>query len=206
MDKRKSSIQEHAESAAVADYDQAMSLTLKHQFLLAMPALEDENFAHTVTYVCQHDSQGALGIIVNKPAPMRLQELMESLGLDYLRMDDPIVLMGGPVNPAHGFILHTPLAGFDLSVDLGNGLMFSTAKDLLAAIGRNEGPEKFLIALGYAGWSGGQLETEVGQNAWLTCPASERVLFDVPLPERVREAASSLGIDFNLIASRPGFA
>lgn len=183
-----------------------MTLSLRHQFLIAMPALDDENFAHTVTYICQHDSQGALGIVVNKPGPMRLRACIESLGLDYLRDDDPEVLIGGPVNPEHGFILHTPFTGIDLSVDLGNGLMFSTARELLTAIARDEGPERFLIALGYAGWSGGQLESELSQNAWLTCPASERVLFEVPHAERAREAAKALGIDFNLIAAQPGFA
>ena len=183
-----------------------MSLSFRHQFLIAMPALDDENFAHSVTYLCQHDSGGALGIVVNRPGPMRLRACIESLGLDYLRSDDPEVLVGGPVSPELGFILHTEYPGFDMSVDLGNGLFFSTAKELLAAIARNEGPERFLIALGYAGWSAGQLEAEIAQNAWLTCPASERVLFEVPMEDRVREAAKVLGIDFNLIASQPGFA
>ncbi len=183
-----------------------MSLSLRHQFLIAMPALDDENFAHTVTYICQHDDGGALGIVINRPGPMRLRACIESLGLDYLRDDDPEVLVGGPVSPEHGFILHTALPAFDLSVDLGNGLFFSTARELLAVIARNEGPEHFLIALGYAGWSAGQLEAEIAQNAWLTCPASDRVLFEVPMEDRVREAAKVLGIDFNLIAAQPGFA
>jgi putative transcriptional regulator len=187
-------------------YDQTMSLTLSHNFLIAMPALADTNFAGTVTYLCQHDADGALGIVINRPAPLNLRQLLQRLDLPYTRDDDVPVFTGGPMNPQNGFILHEAIPGYELSVDLGNDLMFSTARDLLAAIGRGDGPARFLVALGYAGWGPGQIEVEIGENSWLTCTAAAAVLFDTPPEDRVRRAAAILGIDFSLLNAQPGYA
>ena len=183
-----------------------MSLCLNHQFLIAMPALADTNFAGTVTYLCQHDANGALGIVINRLAPLDLRAVLTHLKLPYTRSDDAPVFIGGPMDPQIGFVLHDAIDGYDLSVDLGNELMLSTARDMLAAIGEGNGPRRFLIALGYAGWGPGQLEIEIAENAWLTCPATREVLFDVPPEQRVRRAAAVLGIDFNLINAQPGYA
>ena len=183
-----------------------MPFSLNHNFLIAMPALADTNFAGTVTYLCQHDDQGALGIVINRPSPLSLREIEQHLKLPYTRADEPPVFTGGPMDPQNGFVLHDAIDGYDLSVNLGNDLMLSTARELLAAIGQARGPRRFLVALGYAGWGPGQLEIEIGENAWLTCPATADGLFDVPPEQRVQRAAAILGIDFNLINSQPGHA
>jgi len=179
---------------------------LKHHFLLAMPGLVSDYFGNTITYVCEHNESGAMGLMINRPMELPLSKLLEQLEIDVLvKLADP-VLEGGPVGSHQGFVLHTEDARFDTSVALGNGLMLSTAKHLLQAIGNGTGPTRYLVALGYAGWAGGQLENELKQNAWLTCPASLDVLFDVPYHKRVDQAAASLGIDFKLMSSQAGHA
>ena len=183
-----------------------MSFSLSHQFLIAMPVLADTNFAGTVTYLCQHDAQGALGIVINRPSALQLRDVLTHLKLPCTRTDDAPVYTGGPMEPQTGFVLHDVIEGYDLSVRLGGDLMLSTARDLLAAIGAGNGPRRFLVALGYAGWGPGQLETELAGNAWLSCPASSEVLFEVPPAQRVRRAAAALGIDFSLINAQPGHA
>jgi putative transcriptional regulator len=116
------------------------------------------------------------------------------------------VLEGGPVKTERGFILHSDDAQYDASLALGHGLMLSTARQTLEAIGNGRGPAKFLVALGYAGWGAGQLENEMLQNAWLTCPAAIDILFDVPFDQRVNKAAATLGIDFRLMSTHAGHA
>ena len=181
-----------------------MSFSLNHNFLIAMPALADTNFAGTVTYLCQHDEKGALGIVINRPSPLSLREVLQHLKLPYVRTDEVPVFSGGPMDPQNGFVLHDAIDGYELSVSLGNDLMLSTARDLLAAIGQGNGPRRFLVALGYAGWGPGQLEIEIADNAWLNCPATSDVLFDAPPEQRVQRAAAILGIDFNLINAQAG--
>lgn len=188
-----------------------MTQSLRHHFLIAMPALADGNFAGSVTYLCQHDADGALGIVINQPMELDVKSLLAQV-IDTSEIRDGSkglatpVLRGGPVSPQSGFILHSTFAALDVSLDLGHGISFTTAKDMLSAIGRGEGPEHWLVALGYAGWGPGQLESEIAENAWLVCPASLEVLFEVPFSQRVHKAAQSLGIDFNLMSPRQGYA
>ena len=180
---------------------------LKNQFLLAMPALAGSYFGNTITYLCEHNDQGAMGIMINRPSELSLAELLEQL--DIKCQGTPIsvpVLEGGPVASDRGFILHTDEKDFGSSLRLGNGLMLTTAREVLEAIAAGEGPADFLVALGYAGWGDGQLESEMKDNSWLNCPASQEVLFETPFDERVRKAAAGLGIDFNLISGRAGHA
>lgn len=186
-----------------------MNESLKHHFLVALPTLADDaNFADTVTYLCQHDADGAFGLIVNKPMELTLDALLDHLAIELASATSATahVLRGGPCNPESGFILHDAVSDADRSVDLGNGLMFSTARELLASIGNGRGPDNYLVALGFAGWGPGQLEAEIADNAWLACPASHDVLFRVPFAERKARAAASLGIDINLLSPRPGYA
>ena len=179
---------------------------LKHHFLLAMPGLVSDYFGNTITYICEHNDNGAMGLMINRPMELPLTKLLEQLGIDTLvKLREP-VLEGGPVGSNQGFVLHTEDPRFDSSVGLGNGLMLSTAKHTLQAIAAGTGPSRYLVALGYAGWAGGQLENELAQNAWLTCPATLEVLFDVPYPQRVHEAAATLGIDFRLMSNQAGHA
>ncbi len=182
------------------------STSLKNHFLLAMPELRATYFGNTITYVCEHNADGALGLMINRPTRMTLGELFDQLGIDADHGRDVIVLEGGPVQQERGFILHSDDVQGEGSLPIDGGLMLSTGRDVLQAIARGEGPQHFLVALGYAGWGGGQLENELKDNSWLTCPADREIIFDTPFEERVQRAAASLGIDFNLIAERPGHA
>ena len=184
----------------------ALDTCLKHHFLLAMPALAGEYFGNTITYVCEHNEEGAMGFMVNRPMQLSLPGLLEQLGIgSTLTRQDP-VLEGGPVKTDRGFILHSDEVQYDASLPLGHGLVLSTARQTLEAIGAGHGPKQYLVALGYAGWGSGQLENELAQNAWLSCPADLQILFDVPYDQRINKAAATLGIDFRLMSTHAGHA
>lgn len=181
--------------------------SLKNQFLIAMPAMAGSYFGDTVIYVCEHNEDGAMGLVINKPGDMTLVEMLSQLGIDPGDVSPDVpVLDGGPVARDRGFILHSDDRRFDASLELGNGTMLTAARAVLEAIAAGRGPDRFLVALGYAGWDGGQLEDELKENAWLTCPASLEVVFDVPFEERVTRAAATLGIDFRLMSGQAGHA
>ena len=181
--------------------------SLKNQFLLAMPSLAGSYFGDTVTYLCEHNEDGAMGLVINRPSGLSLVELLSQLGMKsgVISADVP-VLDGGPVARDRGFILHSDDARFDASLELGDGLMLTAAREVLEAIAQGTGPREYLVALGYAGWDGGQLEAELKDNAWLTCPASLDVIFHEPFDARVRKAAAALGIDFRLMSGQAGHA
>jgi putative transcriptional regulator len=182
------------------------SRSLKHHFLLAMPGLAADYFGGSIIYVCEHDDDGAMGLIVNRPSELSLARLLDQIGIEPASAPSGPALEGGPVQTDRGFILHSDDASSENSLALGDGVMLSTARQMLEAIGHGDGPAHYLVALGYAGWGPGQLEQELAQNAWLTCPASTDVLFDVPFEERVSSAAATLGIDFRLMGSQAGHA
>lgn len=179
---------------------------LKHQFLLAMPTLGGSYFGNSITYVCEHNRDGAMGLMINRPSKMTLGDLFDQLELEGPENRDLPVLEGGPVQAERGFILHSNEFNPTASRDLGAGLALSTSREALQAIAAGEGPKQFLITLGYAGWGAGQLESELGDNSWLTCPGSTEVIFDVPFDDRVQSAANGLGIDFTLISGQAGYA
>lgn len=179
---------------------------LKHHFLLAMPSQRADYFSNTITYVCEHNEEGAMGFMVNRPLKLTVAELLEQLGIGGTGANQQPVMEGGPVKTERGFILHSDDVHYDASLSLGNGLMLSTARQTLEAIGGGSGPKRYLVALGYAGWGSGQLENEMLENTWLSCPADVNILFDVPFDQRVHRAAASLGIDFRLIANQAGHA
>ena len=189
----------------------AADLSLKNQFLLAMPGLSGTYFGDTLTFICEHNAEGAMGIIVNRPSHVSLVELVAQLGISKgsTPVDCP-VLEGGPVEVERGFILHSVDERFTASLDLGCGIMLSSAREVLEAIASGEGPDDYLVALGYAGWDAGQLEAEVADNAWLTAPVddaeAQRIVFDTEFAARIEKAAASLGIDFALISAQPGHA
>jgi putative transcriptional regulator len=182
--------------------------SLKDQFLLAMPTLAGSYFGSTITYLCEHNEQGAMGIMVNRPLELTLGELFAQLNIELVDADCSRVpvLEGGPVSSDRGFILHTDDQHFESSLALGNSLMLTTAREVLEAIATGNGPRDYLVALGYAGWGEGQLEEEMQQNSWLNCPADSEIVFHTPFAERVTIAATSLGIDFNLISGHAGHA
>ena len=185
----------------------AADTSLKNQFLLAMPGLTGSYFGASITYICEHNADGAMGLVINKPGDLTLVELLAQIGLDSSEVSiDVPVLDGGPVATERGFILHTDDRHFETSLDLGDGLMLTAAREILEAIAAGGGPNHYLVALGYAGWGEGQLENEIKENAWLTCPVSRSVLFETPFEDRVNKAAEVLGIDFRLISGQAGHA
>jgi putative transcriptional regulator len=172
-----------------------------------MPGLADSYFGGTVTYLCEHNADGAMGLVINRESDMMLVELLAQLGIAAPGAGrDAPVLEGGPVGGERGFVLHTGAQRFDASLELADGLVLTTSLAALEAIAAGTGPERFLVALGFAGWGPGQLEQELLDNAWLSCPASLDVLFDVPFEKRVMAAAATLGIDFRLLSGHAGHA
>ncbi|MDF1822094.1 MAG: YqgE/AlgH family protein [Alcanivoracaceae bacterium] len=182
--------------------------SLKHQLLIAMPQLEDPNFHHSVTYLIEHNDEGAMGLTINRGVEATLHDVLEDLEIE---LEKPLssrhtVVVGGPVQPAAGFILHPPTGTtYDSTVAIADDLWLTTSQDILEAIAAGEGPETSLLALGYAGWGPGQLEEEMAQNAWLSAPVSNTdIFFEVPLADRWHVAASRLGVDLNLISTGVG--
>lgn len=181
---------------------------LTNQFLIAMPGLSDPNFAQTVTLVCEHNAQGALGIVINRPCPMTLGEVFDQLGLDATRstVNSDAVLQGGPVQTDRGFVLHSPGQPWESTLPVSDRLHLTTSRDVLDALARGEGPKSVVVALGYAGWDAGQLEAEVSQNAWLTVPMDERLLFETPIEDRWQAAGRLLGVNLLHLSSDAGHA
>lgn len=172
-----------------------------------MPQLADDYFAGTIVYLCEHNAEGAMGLVVNRPSEMTFGELLDQLGLPIPpAVADRPVLEGGPVAPERGFILHDDDSRFEGSLAMGPGLMLSASQAALAALAEGRGPRRWLVALGFAGWGPGQLEKEILENVWLNCPVDPAVLFDTPFEARVARAAAGLGIDFNLLSGHAGHA
>jgi putative transcriptional regulator len=185
---------------------------LTGQFLIAMPATNDPNFDRTVTYVCEHNENGALGIIVNRPTAMLLGEILAQMDLE---IADPAVaaqpvLMGGPVQPERGFVIHD--AGnddaepFSSTLTVPDGLKVTTSRDILVSLAEGHGPSRAVIALGYAGWGAGQLEAEMANNVWLSVPASPEIIFSVPFERRWESAAALLGVNIASLSPEAGHA
>ena len=179
-----------------------------NQFLIAMPGMDDPNFAQTVTLVCEHGEHGALGIVINRPLTMDLGDVFAQLGLDasQSRVTREHVLHGGPVQNDRGFVLHSPGQDWESTLPVSDRLHVTTSRDILDALASGGGPERAVIALGYAGWEAGQLEDELARNAWLTVPVDESLLFEVPAEERWQAAGRLLGINLLHLSSQAGHA
>jgi len=192
----------------LAGMKKSAPISLKHHFLIAMPHMTDPNFAQTVTYLVEHNEQGAMGLVINKPNGLNLADVLEQLRPD----EDPAALChslpifaGGPVQTDRGFVLHPAGTQYQATLELGE-LSLSTSQDVLFAIADGSGPDRYLITLGYAGWDAGQLEAELADNAWLTCPANSSILFDLPFHQRLDAAAARLGVNLSLLTSQVGHA
>ncbi|MFQ5644266.1 MAG: YqgE/AlgH family protein [Thiogranum sp.] len=181
---------------------------LTNQFLIAMPGLEDPNFYHSVTYICEHNDEGALGLVINRPLDMQLGEILQHIHLEQAAPEarQIQVHLGGPVQQDRGFVLHEPLGQWDATLRVTDRIGITSSMDILEAIANNEGPERTLITLGYAGWGAGQLEQEMADNAWLSGPAHPEILFDTPDEERWKAAAAALGVDLDLLSGEAGHA
>jgi len=182
--------------------------SLSNQLLIAMPSMADPNFTTTVTLVCEHSADGALGIVINRPMAMNLGGLFDQLELTDTNeeMASHPILSGGPVAPERGFVLHNPGPAFESTVAVSPNIQLTLSRDVLDALATGSGPDQSLVALGYAGWDAGQLEEEMLNNAWLTVPASPEVVFDVPFEDRWSVAAQSIGIDFSKMSPDAGHA
>ena len=181
---------------------------LNNHFLIAMPSLKDGNFSQSVTYICEHDDNGTLGITINKPSEITLGEVFEQLGIKNAdpQISTHKVFIGGPVHQDRGFILHSPTGHWDSSLKITDEISLTTSKDIIKAIASNQGPEHTLIALGYAGWGPGQLEDELSINAWLSCQANKDIIFNTPVENRWQQAAQLLGVDLQLLSHDAGHA
>ncbi len=184
------------------------SINLTHHFLIAMPNMADPYFAKTLTYICEHNDQGALGLVVNRPIDMTLQALFQRLSLKIpdRELGGSPIFFGGPVQTDRGFVLHAPAGNWQATLRVGDAIGLTTSKDILEAVGRGEGPQRILVTLGYAGWSPGQLEHEISQNAWLTVAAKDGILFETPVEERLPAAMELLGVDFASLQDEAGHA
>lgn len=179
---------------------------LSNQFIIAMPGLLDPNFHHTVTFLCQHTREGALGIVINRATEMKLGEIFKQMDI---RVSSPLaaeapIYSGGPVQQDRGFVVHTKCGEWDMTMPISDDISLTTSRDVIEAIAAGEGPEQYLIALGYAGWGEGQLEKEILSNSWLNTPYAKQILFDTPVSQRWNEAASQIGININQLTTPAG--
>ncbi|HEV7800884.1 MAG TPA: YqgE/AlgH family protein [Burkholderiales bacterium] len=181
-------------------------VNLTQHFLIAMPAMADPHFAKSLTFVCEHNDQGALGVVVNRPTEMNLHALLEQVSIATASemFKSVSVHFGGPVQVDRGFVLHTPLGDWQSTLAVSPDIGLTTSKDILEAVARGEGPRQMLVTLGYAGWAPGQLEHELAQNAWLTVQAKPEVIFDLPPEERLTAAMSLLGVDYAKLSEVAG--
>jgi putative transcriptional regulator len=190
----------------------ASSINLTNQFLIAMPGMVDGNFAGAVVYMCEHNDNGALGLVINKPIDINLRNLFEKVDLSLERDDLATrpVYFGGPVQTERGFVLHESLGDdgghYSSTLKIEGGLEMTTSRDVLEALSHGAGPRKVFITLGYAGWGAGQLEDELSRNGWLSVAAEPTVIFDTPVEQRYDKALSLLGVDRNFLMGEAGHA
>ncbi|MBD3652665.1 YqgE/AlgH family protein [Kangiella sp.] len=181
--------------------------SLANHLLVAMPSLHDPFFSRSVTYVCEHNEQGALGLVLSLPLEATYDELFKHLNIETEdNIDSRVLLAGGPVDRERGFILHSPLGNWESSLAISNDIALSTSEDILKAIAKRQGPEDVVITLGYAGWEEGQLEKEIEENSWLFAPADKDIIFRTRPEERWLKATQLLGIDWTQISEQDGHA
>lgn len=188
-------------------------IDLTNQFLIAMPGMANDTFAGTVVYLCEHNADGALGLVINKPIDIKLRNLFEKVELTLDRDDlaEAPVYFGGPVQTERGFVLHEKQPADSVAYNStlaipGGGLEMTTSKDVLEALSNGNGPKRVLVTLGYSGWGAGQLEDEMGRNGWINVGATSEVIFDTPAEKRYERALSLLGIDLSVLSQEAGHA
>lgn len=181
---------------------------LNNHFLIAMPSLDDPNFYHSVTYICEHNEHGAMGIVINRPLDIELGDVLNHMDIEQksAKTANYLIYLGGPVQPERGFVLHEPLGQWDSMLAVTDSMAVTTSRDILLAMNDGKGPNRALVALGYAGWGTGQLEQEMADNTWLSVPADSGIIFDTPVEQRWQSAAAQLGIDLNTLSDDIGHA
>ena len=181
---------------------------LTNQLLIALPALARTKFSRSVALICQHDDDGAMGVVVNRASEYTLGEVLAQMNLEARdpALRDQIVLNGGPVHPERGFVLHDGAREWDSTLAIGGGLALTTSRDILEAMAEGDGPAHAVVALGCAGWGAGQLEYELAENSWLTAPADAELVFALPLEQRWQAAGGRIGVDMTRMTDYSGHA
>ncbi|CAG4884457.1 conserved protein of unknown function [Georgfuchsia toluolica] len=184
------------------------TVSLANHFLIAMPAMADPNFSRSLTYICEHNAEGALGVIINRPTDMTLGTLLERVDIAYEEKAPATapIYFGGPVQTDRGFVLHQPAQQWQSQLRVDNNIALTSSRDILQSIGQTGEPSKALVMLGYSGWAAGQLEWELAQNAWLTVQADPHIIFDLPPEVRLDAALHLLGVDFSNLSEVAGHA
>lgn len=193
------------------------SINLTHHFLIAMPGLEDETFGRCVVYLCEHNPRGALGLIINKPSELSLKRLFDKVDLPLHRPDlsEALVFQGGPLQTERGFVLHDSMINVGSQADepayastllIPGGLEMTTSRDVLEALSTGFGPRRVLVSLGYSAWGEGQLESELGENTWLTVGADIDLIFETPVEQRYDRALGLLGLQSWMLSPDMGHA
>lgn len=207
---------------ALPSRDGDPDFSLVNHFLIAMPGMSDPRFSGTVIYVCEHTARGALGLVINRPTELTLENLFERVEMSVEDSNEAVpklarslsatlvskpVYAGGPVQTDRGFVLHDQSeAVYSSTLTVDGGLILTTSRDVLEALATGNGPNRVLVTLGYTGWEGGQLEDELGRNAWLTVPADPAIIFDVPHQERFNAAIGLLGFNPAMLSGEAGHA
>ena len=181
---------------------------LANQFLIAMPSLADPNFSQTVTYMCDHNEDGAMGLVINRPLDLDIDALLLHLDIKDTRCSTGYIpiYQGGPVQTERGFVLHRDIGQWEASIEVSDDIALTMSQDIIEAIAHDEGPSNYLIALGYAGWGAGQLEEELAANAWLNGPADAAIIFELPVEQRWTASAKHLGVELNNLSTDVGHA
>jgi len=184
------------------------STSLANQILIAMPSLKDPNFAKSIIYVCEHNAQGTVGLIINRPMQFPLRLVFDQLKIEPIHVESNLMplLFGGPIQPERGFVIHRPLGDWRSSLALREGVTVTTSNDIIRAIAQDHGPKDVLVALGYVGWVENQLDKEMIDNTWLVCPYKAELLYEVPFEERWEYAGLTIGVKMNQLISGTGHA
>lgn len=199
-------------SSGQSDDVVGVNLNLTNHFLIAMPSIQDPMFGGALIYLCEHNQQGAMGIIVNKPTEMTIATLLDRIDIKFdiqpeLRQEArQLVMFGGPVQDDRGFVLHTSSDKFSATIQVSEQLAFTTSRDILEALAQGRGPTSILVSVGYSGWGAGQLEQEISRNGWLTVAADPAIVFDLPIENRLAAAIKLLGFDPLMLSSEIGHA
>lgn len=187
---------------------QSNSFNLLDQLIVSMPTMTDPIFEHTIIYICEHNAEGAIGLILNRPIQMNATDIFQQMNIKYdkEKANKYQIMVGGPMQPERGFVLHSPFGKWKSSLQTGNKFVITTSKDILEALAIGEGPEEAMIVLGYSSWDGEQLIQEIMDNAWINCPATRELIFDTPSNKRWAAALNSIGINHSNIQSKSGHA
>lgn len=180
--------------------------SLRNHLLIAMPSLDDSWFRGSVTYLCEHSRDGALGLMLNKPSDLSFADVCEQLDIDCREHIAPIMMSGGPVNPEQGFILHRESGDWGATMNITKDSHLTSSKDILTAIAQGVGPQNYHLGLGYAGWTAGQLDEELRENAWLTLEATPDILYGLDYRDLYDVALSKLGVSAEFLSGEIGHA